>query len=600
MIKLQNIIYPSIDNCTEESLYFRRFGDIKYSFADNSITMGMDSMLLFDTYFNGFSISKWYKYTNVEKVFLRIKVKGKFRISLLYKERQADQILERVVDEEYVDTEGSSKNVDCEFNTENMQGQYSFCILSLIDDSIFYDGFYYTNLPQNEIRDVNLSIIVCTYKREKYVYKNVCMLKKNFLERNDAELSEHLKVVIVDNAKTLNSDNIEGDNIHVFINKNVGGSGGFARGLVECISNSELRDTTHVLMMDDDVIIQPESVYRTYKVISLLKPKYHNAFVGGAMIRTDKQWLQEESGGCWNSGHLISHKQGVDLRTLDGCLYNEIEEKCEFNAWWYCAMPIGVIAKENLPLPIFIRGDDIEYGLRNMKYLILMNGICVWHEPFEFKYSSSMYYYVMRNRLIDNAIHQLPYSKKEFIQDFKEQFFREVFTLRYKNAWLLLDGVNDFYKGIDWLKDQDGEQLNQQIIERGYKLQYVDELSLPFDFPKYEQTIQYVEDKRHQWKRKCTLNGLFQNATHMVIAPVINPHIAYFYRVSVALNYDYSSRKGFETYRSRKEFFDLCIAYIRMKRDTYRKFERVFKEYKERKNEITCIEFWNKYLHLVE
>lgn len=598
MIKLQNIIYPSIDNCTEESMYFKRFGDIQYSFADDSITMGKDSMLLFDSYFNSFSISKWHKYTNVEKVFLRIKVKGKFRISLLYKERQMDQILERVVDEAYVDTEESCKYVDCEFNTENVQGQYSFNILSLIDDSVFYDGFYYTNLTQDKIRDINLSIIVCTYKREKYVYNNLSMLKKAFLERDNVELSKHLKVVIVDNAQTLDPDNMKGKNIHVFKNKNVGGSGGFTRGLIECISNSELKETTHVLMMDDDVIIQPESIFRTYKVISLLKPKYLNAFVGGAMLRTDKQWLQTEAGGSWNSGHLISHKQGVDLRTSEACLYNEIEEKCEYNAWWYCAMPIELITRDNLPLPIFIRGDDIEYGLRNMKYLILMNGICVWHEPFEFKYSSSMYYYIMRNRLIDNAIHQLPYSQKEFIRDFKEQFFRELFTLRYKNAWLLLDGVNDFYKGIDWLKGQDGEQLNQKIIEKGYKLQYVDELSISFDFSKYEQTIRYVETKKHQWKRKCTLNGLFQKATRIVIAPVIDPHIAYFYRVSSALNYDYSSRKGFETYRSRKEFLDLCIAYIRLRRDTNRKFNRVFKEYSEKKNEIMRIDFWNKYLQI--
>lgn len=34
-----------------------------------------------------------------------------------------------------------------------------------------------------------------------------------------------------------------------------------------------------------------------------------------------------------------------------------------------------------------IRGDDIEYGLRNCKRLVTLNGICVWHEPFESKYS---------------------------------------------------------------------------------------------------------------------------------------------------------------------------------------------------------------------
>ena len=32
-MKIQNIISPSTENCTEEALYFRRFGDVEYSLA---------------------------------------------------------------------------------------------------------------------------------------------------------------------------------------------------------------------------------------------------------------------------------------------------------------------------------------------------------------------------------------------------------------------------------------------------------------------------------------------------------------------------------------------------------------------------------------
>ena len=115
-----------------------------------------------------------------------------------------------------------------------------------------------------------------------------------------------------------------------------------------------------------------------------------------------------------------------------------------------------------------------------MKHLILMNGICVWHEPFENKYSSSMFYYIFRNRLIDNAVRNIRYSKEEFLEEFKEQYFRELFTLRYKNAELLMDGVKDFLKGPEWLMDQDGEKLNQDIMSRCYKLQNVNDLTLVF------------------------------------------------------------------------------------------------------------------------
>ena len=85
-----------------------------------------------------------------------------------------------------------------------------------------------------------------------------------------------------------------------------------------------------------------------------MKEEYKDAFIGGAMLRTDLQWFQTESGGTWNGGRLVSHKQGLDLRNLDACLYNEVEEKYEFNAWWYCTMPLNIINKKNLPMPIFI------------------------------------------------------------------------------------------------------------------------------------------------------------------------------------------------------------------------------------------------------
>lgn len=116
-------------------------------------------------------------------------------------------------------------------------------------------------------------------------------------------------------------------------------------------------------------------------------------------------------------------------------------------------------------MPIFIRGDDVEFGLRNMKHLILMNGICVWHEPFENKYKLIHVLLYFRNRLIDNAVRNIRYSKEEFLEEFKEQYFRELFTLRYKNAELLMDGVKDFLKGPEWLMDQDGKTKPRHYVK---------------------------------------------------------------------------------------------------------------------------------------
>ena len=599
-MKLQNVIYPSTKNCTEESLYFRRVGDVHYSLADECISMDKEAYVFFDTYFNSFSAGKWYKYTNAGQIKLQLKVKGKLRITLFYKEKQASQICTKIVDEFYCDTQEEIQEIDCTFDTEYTQGMYAFGIYALEDDAEFHSGFYYTEVSEALEQDVRIGIVICTFKREKYVYKNMRMLQEAFLDNKASELYENLEVIISDNAHSLDRSQIENQKIHIFENKNVGGAGGFTRGLIESMRLSGKRPFTHVLLMDDDVVIQPESIYRTYTLLKLLKPEYKDTYIGGAMLRTDLQWFQTEAGGIWNAGRLISHKSGLDLRSLDACLYNEFEEKCEFNAWWYCAIPMQFVREDNLPLPIFIRGDDVEYGLRNMKHLILMNGICVWHEPFEFKYSSSMYYYIFRNRLIDNAVRELRYSGKEFLKEFASQYFREIFLLRYKNARLLLEGANDFLKGVDWLKGQDGEALNKEIMGKGYKLQFVDELEAPFTYPAYEQTLRFrdTDNRKMQWKRRVTLNGLFCKENRYAIVPVNDCCVGQFYKVGTALNYDLSSKKGFVTYRSRKEMLQLVKEYRKLCKAVKKNYNKVVAEFRNRKEEITNIQFWKEYLKI--
>ena len=120
---------------------------------------------------------------------------------------------------------------------------------------------------------------------------------------------------------------------------------------------------------------------------------------------------------------IIVLKAGIDIfkDTVDPLLgmapdkelINEIEEYTEFNAWWYCCFPMDVVSEENLPLPIFIRGDDLWIRPAQHEASDLMNGICVWHEPFENKYSSFLEYYIIRNRLVDNTFHFPDWGKAQ-------------------------------------------------------------------------------------------------------------------------------------------------------------------------------------------
>ncbi len=603
-MKLQNVILPSTDTCTEESMYFRRGEEVFYSWCNDWIDIHPNGMIDFDTYFNGFSAEKWMKYTKVKDVTLMLKVKGYLRLTLMRKEKQGDKILTEYVGEYLCITEkDEAKEFTFPFLTPSPYGMYCFRLTGIEGVSVFYGASYHAEITKKESNPVKIGIDICTYKREKYIERNLNLLNDRFLNNPDSCLYDRLEVFVSDNAHTLDTKKLSSDKIHIVQNKNVGGAGGFTRGMIEIKKVSEKHRITHILVMDDDIRIEPESVFRTYTLLSCLKDSYKDTFIGGAMLRLDNRYIQTESGAMWNGGELISLKSRLDLRSLDACLFNEFEEHAQFNAWWFCAFPISVARDDNLPMPIFIRGDDVEYGLRNMKHLILMNGICVWHEPFENKYSSFLYYYVLRNRLIDNALHDMNMPKKAFIAELKKQVNDELRIYRYKNAELLMRGVEDFFRGVVWLSQQDGEKLHQEIMKSGYKLQYLEDLEEPVQFlyPLYEASLHDVPplSKNQRMINHFTINGTYLKPIKSYnIVPTVGICQASVYRVDTVLNYDYASRKGFITRRDPAKCRELLKQLHVLCNKVDKNYDEAVKTFAENYRQLTSLAFWNRYLGL--
>lgn len=604
MIVLQHIIFPKPGICTDEPLYFRRNFRAFYAWSDNFISLDRDGIVEFDTYFNGISAEKIFKYTSVKRIYVKLRLSGVFRVTLMRKEKFGPEILTEFISETVVSSEGQIRDFLLAFECKNTAGMYCFKVLSLEDRGRYFGGEYCADVDEDKIRKVKIGVDICTFMREKFVEKNVKSLTDAFLKNDSSPMYGDLEIFISDNAQTL-PESMNTEFVHVFKNKNVGGAGGFTRSLIEMIKGGNPRKITHALIMDDDIVLEPEAVYKTYALLSVLKEEYRHAFVGGAMFRLDRQNIQIESGAMWNGGAIISRKHGLDLRSLDACLYNEVEETVDYNAWWYSVVPIENVREDNLPLPIFIRGDDAEYGLRNTKKLILMNGICVWHEPFENKYSSSMFYYIFRNRLIDNSIRKVNYTKKQLLKELKEHVYNELFCLRYKNVDLLLRGIEDYFRGIDWFKRQDGELLHKKIMADSYKMKFVDELDFVFSYPMYEQMLHVPQDKGikgaiRKMIIRLTFHGLFIPADKQKIVPTIGVKPRQLIRTKKSLNYDLSSKKGFITEKSVKEALKLYFRYLGVRRLIKRKYEKTRREYFRRGSELTSLEFWNKYLGIEE
>lgn len=605
-MEIQKILFPQIGRCTEEELYFRMDSKFRESqekvrtqflYEKQRIDFEKQGKVLFDTYFNGLSIEKWVKYTNIDNVSLRLKISGKFRVFLINKEKVNVIVSEKIV-AEYILESVEPQEFTVPYIDGSNKGMYTFVLEALKKDSTFYGGAYVSDIDKDNIKYTKIGIGICTFKREAFIEKNIKILNEAILENECSPLHGHLEVFIADNGKSLDMERLKSDKIHIFPNRNLGGAGGFTRDIIEMSQNNDKYHITHTLLMDDDIVIEPEALVKTYMLLSLIKDEYKDAFIGGAMLRLDQQYKQVESGASWNGGNLNSLKSGLDLRFCEGCLYNETEEYTEFNAWWYCCFPIDIVRNDNLPLPIFIRGDDLEYGLRNMKKLILMNGICVWHEPFENKYSSFLEYYIMRNQLIDNSFHCEWYGKKQLKKTMFKHCIQEIMFYRYKNVDLYLQGIKDFLKGPQWLIEQDGEALHKKVMSEGYKGQNLDELPMGFSYPVYEASLRVNNTLKTKIKRNLTFNGIILPAKGDSIVSMSLVKSPQCYRKKRVMFYDEAAKKAFITERSLGKTVRYIAKTLSMLFEISLKLKKAQRAYREEGLKLRTLEFWKGYLEI--
>ena len=267
--------------------------------------------------------------------------------------------------------------------------------------------------------------------------------------------------LIIDNGKTLTTQ--DSPHIKVFPNKNYGGSGGFTRGMMEAVKKGGY---THVLLMDDDISFEPEVFIKTIRILQYTKKSNTPLWVGGQMLMEDSPQLQYESGACFKNGRIIGFGRNLDLSQEQNLFENEKEKEVQYNAWWYCCIPIECIHNSGLPLPFFIKADDIEYGLRINPEILLMNGIGVWHTDFSQKYSPYLEYYIKRNELIVSALYQNGNGSLAGIKKLIRSAGKAILIGDPKTVKFLLLAYEDYLKGPDFFLDLDDEKNHLNLLKQ--------------------------------------------------------------------------------------------------------------------------------------
>lgn len=163
------------------------------------------------------------------------------------------------------------------------------------DDVFIYEGGYVAEINVDQFNEVNLSLVTVTFKKEDFITRNLRLLENEIIY-SDEELADHIFVRVIDNGRTLNENEWNSEKIHIYKNPNVGGSGGYTRGMIETLKDEKFV-ATHALLMDDDVKILPESLIRTYNILCCVKSEYKEHFISGAMLYYERMNVQHEDVG---------------------------------------------------------------------------------------------------------------------------------------------------------------------------------------------------------------------------------------------------------------------------------------------------------------
>lgn len=447
---VQSVVFPN-DVCEEMELYFRINENV---YIENEhIHMLPNGKMTTDTYMNLFDAAVWQKYTGIKKWKMVFLVSGFGKVKL---------------------KSGNTIVKELEIHRANMsEMQIAFTCDS--DDSWFYldvesidnmelsDIRILSNETDKELAGVCLALDICTFHRQDALYHSLNVIRSSRFFQKDDSLYGKLHVYVVDNASEISIS--EEEFISVYHNPNTGGSGGFTRGLDEIRKALPNTGITHVVFMDDDVEFIPETLYRLYMLLSLVKEEYLDEVVAGRMFRMDDRKVQYTAAEIWNRGDIRHLGLNADMTQLSALSNINDNTDAEYGGWWFCCFPMRFV-KENNPLPFFLHCDDVEYGLRHGGTPIILNGIQVWHETYEYRITPLIAYYDTRNPLFVNEMYEMPLKNEELIENWKKKIAIPHEQKDYLMEYMIIRGVWDYLKGIAWLKTCKSESLHKTIVKK--------------------------------------------------------------------------------------------------------------------------------------
>ncbi|WP_022868135.1 glycosyltransferase family 2 protein [Schaalia vaccimaxillae] len=285
------------------------------------------------------------------------------------------------------------------------------------------------------------------------------------------------QVLVIDQAQVLDSNDDfasvmaqSADRVRLITQANFGGSGGYARGMIESLA---LPDHA-VLLSDDDAFLPAESLRRMRVYQALAAQRSKRTIMGTPVLDVDEptrlqicaEYVRDRD-FFWTKADALTTPRSTleDPAALVDAL--ERHHQPNYTGWWGCLLPPGTVNEVGLPAPFFLKWDDAEYGLRahRLGYDIeVLPGTGVWHPRWDTTSTLWSWTGVLthRNRLASAAATGA--SRGVLASSLAHQA-KHILSLQYAVAGSWASAAQQFGAGAGWLgKDLLAARANAQSI----------------------------------------------------------------------------------------------------------------------------------------
>lgn len=581
---VQRLLKPDPGINSEYPLFFHH-GD-GYAGFDNlkdGYFVQRGAWLRFDSYFNSFPAHLYH--LQDRRLGLNIKATGEF--FLLVVMARHERSWEHLYHAKLQMREGDTQYI--EFPENALDGLVYVEVIALRETVIYEMDYLVTGAPS---QDAGLTAVITTFKRNDAI-QSTCRRLQTYFNRNQ-DLLDKFTLLVIDNGGE--TDSIPFTKGRVIKNRNLGGAGGFTRGLYEAQSQNL---STHVLFMDDDASFFPESLRRTLSVLRFSKSE--KLAVSGAMITESHKWRMWENGATFDQA-CRPIDNGRDLRSFHDVMPMSLAQprhlKNKFAGWWYFCFPIAQV--KTWPFPFFVRGDDSYFSLSNDFDIITMPGVVAHQEDFFTKQTPLTVYLDMRYHIVHHlTFEDLDIGSAKLQRMVARYFNRFNNSYHYESARAILHALEDVLSEPKfWEENVDMAEKRKQIAALTVSEKLRQDLDV--DISKLARHSPRRNTKPLvKLLRELTRNGHLMPEHFFYKKGVLFPldaraieHDTYLRPYTVT--FDQTTGKGYLCKMDRKAYFENLKRFKVVSKQLARDYKLLRQRYNQAKSSLTAKEAWEK------